>query len=86
LLLRRSTQALEQIIIDIEYPGHEAKIKEHLINLFQRAGIKLHRAKVQFGYIGKKSGAHQLAIEIFKSKSKPNQIIQLEQVLREFRK
>jgi len=86
LLLRRNTHALEQVIIDIEYPGHEAKIKEHLINLLQRAGIKLHRAKVQFGYVGKKSGAHQLAIGIFKNNSKPNQVIQLEQILREFRK
>lgn len=86
LLLRRNSQALEQIIIDMEYPGHEAKIKEHLINLFQRTGIKLNPAKIQFDFVRKKSNAHKLAIETFKGKVAPHQVIQLGQILREFRK
>ena len=86
LLLKREFRALEQIIIDFEYPGHEAKIKEHLINLFQRAGVRLRPSKIQFGYVGKRSNAHKLAIETFNGNSKPNQVVQLEQILQEFRK
>lgn len=86
LLLRKNIQSAEQVVIDVEYPGHEAKIKEHLINLLHREGIGIHRTKIQFGFVGKKSRAHHVAIETFKGKLKPDQIIQLEQVLREFRK
>lgn len=86
LLLKRDIKSLDQIIVDFEYPGHEAKIKEHLINLFQRAGVKVHPAKIQFDYVRKKSNSHKLAIETFKGKAEPHQVIRLEQILREFRK
>jgi len=33
LLLRKHIKALEQVVIDIEYPGHEAQIKEQLLKL-----------------------------------------------------
>lgn len=86
LLLKKDIKSLEQVVIDFEYPGHESKIKEHLINLFQRAGIKVPPSKIQFGFVRKKSNAHKLAFETFKGKTKPHEIIQLEQILREFRK
>ncbi|MCC6300803.1 MAG: hypothetical protein IT314_16075 [Anaerolineales bacterium] len=85
LLLKRDIKRLEQIVIDFEYPGHEPKIKEHLINLFQRAGIKVSPAKIQFDFVRKKSNAHKLAIETFNGKVKPNLVIHLEDVLGEFR-
>jgi hypothetical protein len=73
-------------VIDIEYPGHESKIKEHLINLLQRAGIKVPPAKIQFDFVRKKSNAHKLAIETFNGKVKPHLVIHVEDVLGEFRK
>ncbi len=86
LLLKKDIKNLEQIVIDFEYPGHESKIKEHLINLFQRAGIKISRAKIHFGFVRKKSNAHKLAIETFKGNAKPHLIVHVDDILGEFRK
>lgn len=86
LLLKRDINSLEQIVIDFEYPGHEAKIKEHLINLFRRAGVRVQPARIQFDFVRKKSNAHKLAIEAFKGRAKPHQVIHVEQILKEFRK
>lgn len=73
-------------MIDFEYPGHESKIKEHMINLFQRAGIKVHPAKIQFDFVRKKSNTHKLALETFKGKVEPHRVIHVDDILGEFRK
>ncbi|MDO8755553.1 MAG: hypothetical protein Q7J80_16780 [Anaerolineales bacterium] len=86
LLLRKQIKTLEQVIIDIEYPGHEVKIKEHLLNLFQRTNIRIHPSKLQFNLVGKKSNAHDTAIKTFRGIIKPNQVITLDEILKEFRK
>jgi len=85
LLLRKDALKLNQITIDIEYPGHESKIKEHLINLFLRTGIRISPAKIHFDLIGKKANVHTLALGAFKGRSKPNKTIRLDEILREFR-
>ena len=86
LLLRTDIRKLEQITIDFEYPGHESKIKEHLINLFLRAGIRVSPAKLHFDRIGKKSNSHRFALGVFTGKSKPNRVIRLDEILREFKR
>lgn len=86
LLLRKQIKTLEQLIIDIEYPGHEVKIKEHLLNLFQRTNIRIHPSKLQFNPVGKKSNAHDTAIKTFQGIIKPDQVITRDEILGEFRK
>ena len=86
LLLRNHIHKLDQVTIDLEYPGHESKIKEHLINLFLRAEIRGTRAKIHFDRIGKNSNAHKLALGAFTGESEPNKTIQLDEILREFRR
>jgi len=85
LLVKNHTKRLKQIVVDIEYPGHEAKIKEQLINLLRRAGISINPDVIQFGHIGKSSKAHKKAIAVFNGQ-KPNKIIPLNDILREFKK
>ncbi len=86
LLLKNHIKDLKQAIIDIEYPGHEAKIKEHLINLLHRAGVPIKPDIIQFGYVGKKSNAHRMAIAVFSGKTKPDKVIEAIEVLQEFKK
>lgn len=70
---------LSQVTIDTEYPGHESSIKEVLIQLFQR--FKKPLPEINFGYVGKKSGAHLAAIETLRGKRKADVIVKARDVL-----
>jgi hypothetical protein len=84
LLLKDHIQGLTLIIIDVEYPGYNAMIKQHLVNLMWRAGIAVPTARIQFQHIGKKSRAHQHAKAVFLGVAKPNKVITLDEILAEF--
>ena len=86
LLLKHDFNKLDRIAIDLEYPGHEAKIKEHLINILRRSGVTVQASKVHFERVGKKSMAHHLALATLNSKVQPNKIIRLDEIMAEFRK
>jgi hypothetical protein len=86
LLLKNQLRSLTQITIDAEYPGHELKIKEHLINLFRRAGIKVAPECIQFGNVGKKSNAHIVALATFKGDQLPSKTVNTDEIMKEFRK
>ena len=73
-------------VIDIEYFGKEAQIKEHLINLLRRAGCVVHADQIQFQRIGKRSPAHVLALETLRGHSKPDLVLSKEDLLGEFRR
>ena len=51
----------ETIIIDIEYSGHEAKIRNMLLQDARKMGLTLEAARIVFHPVGKKSSAHKLA-------------------------
>ncbi len=73
-----------KLLIDMEYPGLEAVIKQRLYNLFRRAGIRLNPNQIAFGFIGKKSAAHRIALATFQRKQLPDLILAVEDVLSEF--
>jgi len=75
LLLKNDFTKLEHVTIDLEYPGHEAKIKEHLMNLLRRADISVLATQISFERVGKKSPAHQLALAVYSGKAVPNKTI-----------
>ena len=56
------------IAIDTGYTGHEASIKAELVQLAVDAGAKLAPNVIWFTQIGKKSGAHRRAIEVYRGK------------------
>jgi hypothetical protein len=84
-LLKDYTESLSQIVIDLEFFGQEAKIKEHLLNLLRRAGHRVEPGQIQFQRIGKKSRAHRLALDTLRGKKEPGLILSREDILKEFR-
>lgn len=83
-LLRAHIQRINLAIIDIEYPGHEAMIKQRLYNLLHRVGIAVQRNQISFGFVGKKSRAHVVALETFQRKRIPDQVLTVNDILKEF--
>lgn len=70
LFLLIKNEDLETIIIDEEYPEHEATIKFILLNLFEK--FSKTPPAIHFQRIGKKSPAHIAALAVFQGKEKPN--------------
>ena len=68
-----------EIVIDREYPGHEATIKELLLQLFRKNSLPA--PVVHFACIGKQSEAHRIAVETFRGKRKPDLIVEAREVL-----
>lgn len=66
LLLKN--EHLDQIIIDTEYIGQEALIKNYLLDLLRKNRKNIDKRDVCFKQIGKKSKAHILVYTAYKSK------------------
>lgn len=84
LLLRDHIRNLEYVVIDVEYPGHEAKIKQHLLNLLWRYGASASGEIISFQPIGKKSNAYTKALSVFVGSIQPDKIIGTKDILSEF--
>ena len=86
LLLKDHIQTLAQVIIDVEYPGHDATIKENLLALLERGGKKIEANKIRFGQIhrgGRMPGAHNKAYYTLRGTIKPDKVITLAELLSE---
>ncbi len=84
-LLKEHGAHLSNIIIDEEYYGREGDIKRYLLNLLNRAGTPVTGTQIHFGYVGKASAAHDVAIATLRGKKKPDKILTLAELLGEFR-
>ena len=84
-LLREHLGQLARITIDLEYFGKDELIKEHLVNLLRRANYEVDPDVIQFGQIGKHSGAHRLAIAALRRKVQPNRVLTSEEILGQFK-
>lgn len=71
-------EKIDSLIVDREYPGHEAVIRNILLALFRKNNIKI--PEVFFSQIGKQSKAHQEAIAVFKGKRKPDIVVKANDV------
>ena len=83
-VIREYADVLQGVIIDQEYTGYEASIKEHILNLCYRYDIRL-RCEIMFQRVGKKSPSHDLAIRVYRGKVKADRTITSQEVLREFK-
>lgn len=81
--LLKNERNIKNIIIDIEYPGWNAQIKNYLLTDFARNGMKYAPDQISFTRITKKSEAHWHAYHVFKGKRKPEIIIGVKEVLQE---
>jgi hypothetical protein len=72
-------EKMEEVIVDKEYPGHEGVIKDVILHLFTKT--QQVAPSITFAEIGKKSGAHKTAIEVFRGERKPDIIVKAQDVL-----
>ncbi len=84
-LLRDHVSTLYRVMIDSEYIGQEAKIKEHLINLLRRRTYKIEPFQIHFTHVGKSSPAHTVAWSTLRKKRQPDRLLKLEEMLGEFK-
>jgi hypothetical protein len=81
LLLQNVTRLIDLAIIDREYAGYDAVIKNRLLQFFQAGGLHIYPDTLAFGYVGKKSKAHDLAIGVHRGKLKPDHRVTLKELL-----
>jgi len=73
-LIKSKLKSINQILIDIEYPGYNRLIKQFLCELFTKNNIKFDSDFVHFKEIGKESNAHITAISAYRNKSAETKI------------
>ena len=84
-LLKERIESLTRVVIDLEYMGRDAQIREHLVNLLRRDGKVIDAEQIQFAQIGKVSPAHDLAIDTLRRRKEPDQVLTVEDILGQFR-
>jgi len=80
-LLQPHIERLALVTIDLEYPGHDALIKNRVMTLLRNAGLRVHREQFAIGQVGKKSPAHDLAYGVYAKKTEPDRVITAADVL-----
>lgn len=83
-LLREHISKLDTVVIDLEYMGHDAVIKNRVLTLLRQDGLKVYRDQISFQRVGKKSPAHHAAIEVFRGKRRADKQLRAEDVLAKF--
>jgi len=71
-----------QIVIDTEYPGHEATIKGVLLRCIRKAGYDFRSEQIYFEAVGKGSGAHHLALQVSRGQVAPDYRVSYEEIVR----
>lgn len=75
ITMLRSKTYPQELIIDIEYPGHENAIKNIVTTLCRR--FKKKPPEIYFSNIGKKDPAHLAAWKTYNKKLKSNLILKI---------
>ncbi|MBU4210392.1 hypothetical protein KKC08_05360 [Patescibacteria group bacterium] len=69
-------------LIDKEYTGKEALIKNYLVEILRKQGKKFDKDQIDFTFVGKKSKCHQIAIDTFRGKLKPDITVAIKKLLK----
>jgi len=73
---------LTLVVIDEEYPGHEAMLRGRLLQLLRgTTGLWIPKEVVTFDRVGRKSGAHRRAIAISRGREEPDRRVRLDELL-----
>ncbi len=82
LLIRDDLSKVEYITIDREYQGKEPLIKDFLLQLIRKYHkASINKDDIDFKLIGKKSKAHEKAIETYQGKIEAEIIVSCKDVL-----
>lgn len=84
LLLKDHLARDTEVIVDVEFEGQEAAIKQHLLASLTRGGSKVERRAISFERIGKRSPAHALALGTYRADLEAGREISTADILREF--
>ncbi|MCX6810252.1 MAG: hypothetical protein NTY30_00735 [Candidatus Berkelbacteria bacterium] len=68
ILIEKGIKNFDQIIVDKEYPGYEVLLKDLVCDLANKNHCKIDRTAIHFRSIGRKSKAHDLAVEAYRNK------------------
>jgi hypothetical protein len=82
LLVREHIKEIREIIIDTEYPGNEALIKNFILHEVWKIEPDFPRQGILFQQIGKKSRAHFLAYGIAIGKKKADREVNAKEALK----
>lgn len=85
LLLKDHAKLLSQIVVDLEYPGHDLQIAQQILHLMRRSKATHPRFYVDFDRVGKKSRAHQKAWNVYNRMERPNKVIGYREIMAEFK-
>ncbi len=80
ILLRDVVGYADVILIDMEYLGQDAAIKGQLLKFLVTLGVRAEPDVLRFGFVGKKSPAHEVAIAVRRGKRKPDYRVTLEEL------
>lgn len=75
MTMLRSKTFPQELIIDMEYPGHDNTIKNIIITLCRR--FKKKTPEVYFANIGKNDPAHFAARDTYTKKTKPDLVLKI---------
>ena len=81
LLIEKDLAQITYIWIDIEYQGHENDIRLVLLNLVRADRPDFSSKQIGFRLIGKKSGAHLLALAVQRGSTQPDRTVTLKDIL-----
>jgi hypothetical protein len=80
-LLEQYIEKLSLVRIDLEYPGHDALIKNRVLTLLKNAGLEVEKDQFTIAQVGKKSPSHEVAYGVFAKKKAPGRVITAADVL-----
>lgn len=80
-LLQPYIERMALVTIDLEYPGHDALIKNRVMTLLRNAGLRVGKDQLTIGQVGKKSPAHDLAYRVYAKKKQSDREITAADVL-----
>ena len=81
ILLRDIFPQASQVLIDIEFESWDKDIKLMIKNISRKLGIKIDLNNIDFIFVGKKSRAHEAAVNVFRGERDPDREIGLEELL-----
>jgi hypothetical protein len=82
LLLEEWANQLDAVLIDTEYQGKEGMIKALLLSHLEHQRPDISDLPIRFGYVGKRSPVHHVAIATFRGQRPPDRVIGEEELLR----
>jgi len=81
-LLRELPQG-EQVMIDMEYTGHDRNVRSMLLNLLWRDDPDFDAENIIFGYVRKRSPAHRKALAVYRREAKADRILKADDLLKQ---